>query len=338
MAVFLAAGEMARWFTGRLWLVVAPVLVLAFLEAILGLFQYSLMRAGEGATFVSGTYASYDHYSGLLEMALPVAIMAAVATRDPLGGVAAALRTSALFAVAGCLFMAIVVSLSRMGMVSALAAIACVLAALAGHLQTGRRWLWLALIIIPLLLLASLSTRELLLRFSELTATQGVTGNVRMQIWSDTLHVISAYPWTGCGLGAFERGMFAFKTAAPSYTVDFAHNDYLQMIAELGLPGVILLGALVVFVVGRTLKVVVLQRRSPNWYLACGLMGTLLAIAVHSLADFNLYVPANALAFAWLVGVAAELDPGPETMAAPRSLASRVELAQTGLAKSGRRV
>jgi hypothetical protein len=32
---------------------------------------------------------------------------------------------------------------------------------------------------------------------------------------------------------------------------------------------------------------------------------------VHSLADFNLYVPANALAFAWLAGLSTGLVPGP---------------------------
>jgi O-antigen ligase len=103
--------------------------------------------------------------------------------------------------------------------------------------------------------------------------------------------------------------MYQFKTAAPVNTVDFAHNDYLQMTAELGIPGVLLLAALVVMVVGRTLTVVFRAPKSPHWYLACGLLGSFCAIAVHSLADFNLYVPANALAFAWLAGLSTALSP-----------------------------
>ena len=110
-----------------------------------------------------------------------------------------------------------------------------------------------------------------------------------------------------CGLGAYERGLYQFKTAAPTNTVDYAHNDYLQMAAELGIPGVLLLAALAVWVFGRTLRVVIFMRGSPNWALACGLLGAFLAIAVHSLADFNLYVPANALAFAWLAGLSTGL-------------------------------
>jgi hypothetical protein len=40
------------------------------------------------------------------------------------------------------------------------------------------------------------------------------------------------------------------------------------------------------------------------------LVGALLAIGLHSLVDFNLYIPANALAVAWLAGLA--VSPGLE--------------------------
>ena len=312
MAAFLAAGEMARWWAGRIWLVAAPVLVLAWLEAVLGLVQFSFMRmAGGAASSVSGTYAAYDHYAGLLEMAFPLAVMGVVSTPGPAARIPAAFRTAAMLAVAACLFMGIILSLSRMGTVSTLAATAGLLFVLALRVPRRRRWLWLVPIAVPLLILASLSSRELVLRFAELTATQGISSNARVQIWSDTLRVIAAYRWTGCGLGAFERGMFQFKTAAPTNTVDYAHNDYLQMAAELGIPGVLLLAALAWWVLSRTLRVVVFSRGSPHWTLACGLLGAFLAIAVHSLADFNLYVPANALAFAWLAGLSTGLVPGP---------------------------
>ena len=312
MAAFLAAGEMARWWPGRMWLVAAPVLVLAGLEAVLGVVQFFLMRmAGGPAAQVSGTYASYDHFAGLLEMAFPLAVMGALRARDPLARIPAALRAGAMLAVAACLLMGIVFSQSRMGVVSTLAAVAGVLAALGFGLPRRRRWLWLVPIAVPLLILASLSTRELVLRFADLTATQEISQDMRVRIWTDTLHVMAAYRWTGCGLGAFERGMFQFKTAAPTNTVDYAHNDYLQMAAELGIPGTLLMAALAVWVLRRTLTVVVAMRGSPNWPLACGLLGAFLAIGVHSLADFNLYVPANALAFAWLAGLSAGLVPGP---------------------------
>src|ERR1039457_4046230 len=97
MAAFLAAGEMARWWAGRMWLVAAPVLVLAWLEAVLGLVQFFFMRmAGPDAASVSGTYVNRDHFAGLLEMAFPLAVMGALSSRDPLARIPVALRTCAM--------------------------------------------------------------------------------------------------------------------------------------------------------------------------------------------------------------------------------------------------
>jgi len=49
---------------------------------------------------------------------------------------------------------------------------------------------------------------------------------------------------------------------------------------------------------------VLYRRGRSNWELAVGLLGVFVAIGLHSLADFNLYIPANALALAWLGGLA----------------------------------
>ena len=52
----------------------------------------------------------------------------------------------------------------------------------------------------------------------------------------------------------------------------------------------------------------ILENSSRHRALAVGLVGALLAIGLHSLVDFNLYIPANALAVAWLAGLA--VSPG----------------------------
>ena len=88
---------------------------------------------------------------------------------------------------------------------------------------------------------------------------------------------------------------------------DFAHNDYLQVFAELGLFGGALAMALAVWIMKRPLSVV-FGPRSGQWALAVGLIGSFVAMGLHSMVDFNLYIPANALAVAWLAGVA--VSPG----------------------------
>ena len=219
-----------------------------------------------------------------------------------------------MLAVAACLLMGVVLSLSRMGIVSTLAAAALTgLVALgsrrAGEVNRRRRWLWLVPVAIPLCLFVFLPTRALVLRFADLTATPEISKDTRVQIWSDTLGVVAAYPWTGYGLGAYEHGLYQFKTVAPTNTVDFAHNDYLQILAELGLPGMLLVAVLGGWILKRTLTLVVSTRGGGNWELAVGLLGAFLTFGLHSLAEFNLFIPANALALAWLGGVATSLEP-----------------------------
>jgi O-antigen ligase len=170
-----------------------------------------------------------------------------------------------------------------------------------------RMWQWIAALTVPLLIAVFLPTRELVLRFSELAATDEISRDDRIQIWRDTTKVIADYPWTGTGLGAYERGLYRHKTVAPTRTVDFAHNDYLQAMAELGIAGSIPAAALALWIFSKLVRSVFLRRDSRNWEWSVGLLAAGLAIAVHSLADFNLYVPANALTFAWLSGVAVSL-------------------------------
>jgi O-antigen ligase len=319
MAAFVASREMVWWWPGRTWVAVAPVVVVAWLESLLGLVQFALMRmAGGPAVSAAGTYVNRDHFAGLLGMAFPLAAMGAVSAwrkgttrqNQPAGP---ALRASAMLTVAACLLMGVFLSLSRMGVVSTLAAAALTAFAALGSRRVGevgrrRRWLWLVPVAIPLCLFVVLPTRELVLRFADLTGQSGDL-EFRMQIWSDTSGVVAAYPWTGCGLGAYEHGLYRFKTVAPTNTVDFAHNDYLQILAELGLPGMLLVAVLGGWILKRTLTLVVTTRGGANWELAVGLLGAFLTFGLHSLAEFNLFIPANALALAWLAGVATSLEP-----------------------------
>jgi O-antigen ligase len=310
MAVFVAAREMGWRWRDRLWVAVAPVIGVAWIESVLGLFQFGLMRRSGGAAGpVSGSYANRDHFAGLLEIAFPLALMGAVAAWRN-GKTSAALQASLSLAITASLLTGVVVSLSRMGFVStAVAAGAAVFLTLLSFRRRRTRWWSHGLIpAAAVLLIALLPTRELSQRLEEISGPGQMSRDVRLEIWRNTLPLIRAYAWTGCGLGAYERGLYPFKTAAPTNTVDFAHNDYLQIVAELGLPGGALAGALALWIFFKPLAVVLKNRDQGNWELAAGLTAALLAFGVHSLADFNLYIPANALALAWLAGLA--VSPG----------------------------
>ena len=312
MAVFIAASEMARWWRSRyLWRIVAPVICAACLESLLGLTQFfSVRAAGPESNPVSGSYVNRNHFAGLLEMAFPLAVMWAIAIwmrasrrREP-----SALKTSTLLVISGCILVSVIASLSRMGFAATLVAMAII--ALAWMLAWGRklrfrgcRLLWLLPLVLPLATLVFVSTNAMVLRFASLPQAGELTTEGRIQIWKETAQMIHTFKWAGCGLGAFEHGLFRFRTFAPTNTVDFAHNDYLQILAELGIVGFVLIGALMIRIFRPVLSVA-LTPDSRHWALAVGLLGSFIAIGLHSLVDFNLYIPANALALAWLAGVA----------------------------------
>lgn len=69
-------------------------------------------------------------------------------------------------------------------------------------------------------------------------------------IWSDTLGLWRAFPWLGCGLGRFHLEFPAYASDAlkalwpqQKVIVNFAHNEYLQVLAETGPLGLLAFAA-----------------------------------------------------------------------------------------------
>jgi O-antigen ligase len=230
---------------------------------------------------------------------------------------------------AALLLIAIVFSLSRMGFFCALAALV-VAAALT---LTVRGWrdderveapLWrraLPAAIVAVVVLAGvlvLPSAALVSRFSDLAHTEDITADTRAQLWRDTVPLIKDYPLFGCGFGAYESCFYKYKTVAPMSTADFAHNDYLQVLAELGIVGFaagLTFVLRILFGVGRNvLYAHSIDERCRS--IAC--VAAMTAMLLHSIVDFNMYVPANAMVFAWIAGVAsASLAPRSRPDAAP---------------------
>jgi O-antigen ligase len=89
------------------------------------------------------------------------------------------------------------------------------------------------------------------------------------------------------------------------YTIDFAHNDYLQYLSELGafafLAG--LLFSLRIF--RHAIRSAMHEPSTDRRYIALACSGAFAAISLHSFVDFNLYIPSNAMLLAWIAGIAA---------------------------------
>jgi len=129
---------------------------------------------------------------------------------------------------------------------------------------------------------------------------------VRGEIWRATLRMIGEHPVFGVGLGAFAT-VYPRYDASPGlrYTAE-AHNDYLQLLAEVGIVGG-LIGAAFLSLLVRTIWRSLWRAAEPA---AVGASVGILAILIHSIVDFGLRVPANGLVFLSLLVVLLRLDRG----------------------------
>ena len=286
--MLLLGRELGWRYRRRVWVTVAPLLVVAVLEGALGLVQFFAMRAGAGpADSATGTYPNRNHFAGLLEMALPLAVAGAWAWRKTWWAAAG------MLGVAGLLVMGTVVSLSRMGFMAALAGLFVMGMMLVGG--RGKVLVGVGLVLAGAFLL--LPTDEWIARFASIARTEDISGDTRAQIWRDTIPLIRDYWKTGVGMGAYEVAFYKYKNVAPMGTVDYAHNDYLQYLAELGVVGF----GLGLSVIGRCFY----WMTKGSGALVAGTWGAAAAMALHSLVDFNMYIPANVLMLAWILGLGA---------------------------------
>jgi len=118
----------------------------------------------------------------------------------------------------------------------------------------------------------------------------------RASMSADTFRMFSAHPITGVGLGAFQTVYPIYDHGNGSILIEFAHNDYVQTLAD----GGIVAGALAVWFIIATFRDFFrgLRMRDPlRRGLALGAGAGVFAILVHSLFDFNLQLPSNALVF-----------------------------------------
>jgi O-antigen ligase len=250
------------------------------------------------------------HFAGFLELSLPFAVAYSVMILGRHRGRPLPLRQAFVacvaIAAAALIFIGVADSLSRMGFLASLAALITV----AVFSIPGRRRLWLALVTAAVIAAAIwLPPDALIRRLTNLSAPGEISTSTRLNIWADTYRLINAYPLFGCGAGAYESALNRYQTAAPGNTVDYAHNDYLQLLSELGMAGAVILAAGLFALVKKNIRdarnIADARNDGQARYVSIASLGAIVASLVHSGVDFNLYIPANALTLAWIGGIAA---------------------------------
>ncbi len=242
-----------------------------------------------------GSYTNRNHYAGLMEMLLPFGLV--ISTAPSLR------RNFRLLAAFGSLvmFTSIFVSESRGGIISILVAVMV----FACHYYASRRKTSRA--VQTIFVVAILSSVFVAYFACERLASRSVmeaTDAMRLQIPRDSLQLVAQHPLLGSGLGTFTTVYPQVRSFPTNLFVNAAHNDYVQLAVETGLLGVLCAAAFLFLVFRNAIRQ--LRRSRQDWFSAVTLAAMIACIAllVHSLFDFNLEIPANAAAFAFLAGLA----------------------------------
>lgn len=300
----------------------ACLLVLGIASGLYGLFQWvSALGAGSGtganldALRATGSFGNRNHYALFQEMLLLVGLGWVYArwrgeTRraaDRVAAQEARARASLLGLGVAAIGLSLVFSLSRSGIAFGLAGCGLFLYLT----RRGRR---------PLLafgaVLASVAlwigVGPVISRFQlipeEISAEEG-----RTTVWRDSVGAVEDFWLTGSGLRSFQYVYPLYRSFGGRRFFSWAHNDYLQLGVELGLPGLLLVIGFVVWAFRRAREVRrrLVESGSSLRALHAGYGSAAVAVALHSFTDFGLHLPANAALFAVVVGVATGMTPSP---------------------------
>jgi O-antigen ligase len=303
--VFFIVRDVTFRFHRRPWITLLPLMIIGFLEAIDGMHQVWFVAPDHRS---SGTFTNWDHFAGFLEIMLPLSLVYGLASlrtgsRKPLRS---SIIACAIWSFSVLTFAAIVYSLSRTGFVVTLL-ILFVVAALC--LQTvrlsrsGKVASLASLGLVTVALFFIIPTTQLIDRFAGLTTSTNTIRDARPVLWKETCSLIAEFPVFGVGSGGYESTFLKYQNIAGAGRVEFAHNDYLQYLAEFGFVGYLILLAALTGVLIPLFAGLKNNLNSDRRMIAIGCTASFLAIALHSIVDFNSQLPATAVSIAWILGV-----------------------------------
>lgn len=147
--------------------------------------------------------------------------------------------------------------------------------------------------------------------------------NMRLHMWRAALDTHELRPWTGVGAGTYLFYGRHFRHETVQGDPQHVHNDYLELLTEYGIVGSALMAIFLALHFGSGFKAIgqiVRTRLAPSGNarsnelaFIIGILAGFAALAVHSVVDFNLHIPANALVAAVLFGILANpRSPTPE--------------------------
>ena len=266
----------------------------------------------------TGTYINHDHFAGLLELILPFVLgsgfysfqvwserrQVGLDRRASAERSSAGIRTVFYLFLTAILGVAVIFSRSRGGILAT--AFSLVFIVLLAQVK-ARRSAWMLGSFLFLVCVVGyglwIGLNPVLARFEQMREPGYLQMEGRMAFWKDALPLIRDYPLVGTGLGTFDTAFRRYQTARADARVNHAHNDYLEFASDTGLLGVALLFLPILYLLAKMIISFLDDPRRYRRSITLGCIGSSLALLIHSMTDFNLQVPANALIFAVVLGI-----------------------------------
>ncbi|MDF1816961.1 MAG: O-antigen ligase family protein [Verrucomicrobiales bacterium] len=326
-AVFLSMLDDSRWRRYLFWCITGLLganLIMAGIQLVSGAETWFL--TGYARTFpdrIGGLFNHPEHFAGYLAFGIPFLLSAIIFGRHskPV--------KIGLGAISGLCFLAILLSQSLLGVLSTLAGIFTL-----GLIVLVLCWKKLVFntqksVLIATAIFLSLVGLFVILNASRVSSVfeQKILtreGQISLPgIWSSSLEQFAEAPLIGTGSRTFyffSRKYRPENEGTSNFETEFVHNEFLQLLADYGLIGLVLALAFLglhlfngfKFVLGylyfQCIRGAILPK-SDHLALVTGAIAAIASISVLCLFDFVIHIPAIALSATVLLGILACPDP-----------------------------
>jgi O-antigen ligase len=145
-------------------------------------------------------------------------------------------------------------------------------------------------------LIGWLGVSKVIERFSTLHAGD-ITLSRRATMVRGAAEVFLSHPIVGCGLGSIIAVYPQFEIVYDGRVVDHVHNDYMELLAEMGLLGAMCGSAFLWILFRDARECFVAEQGHFSRAIHAAAIAALCGLLLHSLVDFNLHIPSNAVLF-----------------------------------------